>query len=100
MVAGVSAYWPIFGWLAGQDVQRPVGSPGPKPGDELGGHRFTAAAALRLRGLDQLGEEAPGVGAGDGGNLLGSADGDDLTAFFAALRAEVDQPVRSLDHVE
>src|SRR4051794_17002216 len=50
--------------------------------------------------LDQLGEEAAGVGALDRGNLLGGAGGNHLSPLLASLGAEVDQAVGGLDHIE
>ena len=64
------------------------GDPGGRP---VG--RLQAAAAVQV-GL----EEAPGVG-GRGGHRLRRAGRHDPAALLAALRAEVDHPVRGLDHV-
>src|SRR5215204_4489196 len=65
-----------------------------------GGQLALGAAPFRLRRAYQLAEEAAGVGAADGGHLLGSAGGDDLAPAFSPLGAEVDEPVGGLDHVE
>ncbi len=46
------------------------------------------------------GEEAGGVGVFDGGDLLGGAVGDDASAAFAALGAEVEDVVGVADDVE
>src|SRR5262245_25130976 len=49
---------------------------------------------------ENLGEEAAGVRRRVRRDLLGRADGHDLTAGVPALRAEVDDPVRRLDDVQ
>src|SRR4051794_15297088 len=50
--------------------------------------------------LDDLREEAAGVRACDRGDLLRLSGGDDPSALLAALRAEVDDVVGGLDHVQ
>ena len=57
------------------------------------GWPFTAPAQHR-------GQELAGVTALDPGDILGRACGHDLAAAVAALGAEVDEPVRGLDHLE
>src|SRR5581483_5609753 len=70
---------------------------------------FAGRKETRLGGCDgrllrppreDVAEEATRPALLDVGDLLGRADGDDLAARLAALRAEVDDPVRLLDHVE
>src|SRR6185437_5255470 len=50
--------------------------------------------------LEQRPQEAPGVRPLDLRDVLGRSDGDDLAARLAALGAEIDDPVRLLDHIE
>src|SRR5688572_14144094 len=67
--------------------------------------RTTSAQASALLGPDsstpsQEGpEELAGPAAGDGRHLLGGAFAHDRAAAVPALGAEVDDPVRGLDHV-
>src|SRR5712671_2467589 len=85
----------------GRNGQRPPSRGGWSWRQALSGDWKTApGAAAGLLRLDQIGEEAPGVGAGDGGDLLGGPGGDYLPALFPTLGTEVDEPVRGLDHVE
>ena len=53
-------------------------------------------AACSERALEML----AGVRRGDGRHVLRRADRDNLTARLAALRAEIDDPVGRLEHVE
>src|SRR5690606_12631189 len=46
------------------------------------------------------GQVAAGVRLGHRGNLLGRAAGHDVPARITALRAEIDDPVGGLQHVE
>ena len=57
---------------------------------------------VKLRGVGGVvaGEEAAGVGGGDGGDLLGRAVGDDAAAAFAAFGAHVEDVVGVADDVE
>ena len=63
-----------------------------------GARRLCLAGAAA--GVEQLGEELPGVRGGLGRDLLGRAGGDRHAALLAALRAQVDDPVGALDDVE
>src|SRR5690349_3644732 len=56
-------------------------------------------ALLRMALEDRL-VEASGEARRRGGDLLGGTRGDDGAAAVAALRPEIDDPVRGLDHVE
>ena len=60
----------------------------------MGASRRGGGAAKRV------GEELPRVASGGGGDLLGGALGDDAAVGVAALRAQVDDPVGALDHVQ
>src|SRR5882757_7068740 len=60
---------------------------------------FAAGEVERVGGV-VAGEEAAGVGAGDGGDLLGRAVGDDAAAAFAALGPHVEDVVGVADDVE
>src|SRR5690349_7941313 len=55
-------------------------------------------ALLRMALEDRL-EVASGEARRRGGDLLGGTRGDDGAAAVAALRPEIDDPVRGLDHV-
>src|SRR5450631_3856024 len=52
------------------------------------------------RGLEDRLQEAPGEALGDVADILGRALRDDPSAAVASLGAQVDHPVRGLDHVE
>src|SRR5688572_20312220 len=56
--------------------------------------------AARLLSGQHLAQIAPGVARRRGGDLLGRAFGDDRAAAFAALGAQIDDPVRGLDDIE
>src|SRR5262245_3139620 len=49
---------------------------------------------------EKLRQEPASVGGLGGRDLLGRALCDHATAGFAPLRAEIDDPIRTLDHVE
>src|SRR5882724_1357674 len=65
-----------------------------------------ASAQACSRGLlllaiaEHASEEAPGVRVFVARDLFRRADGDDLAATIAAFRAQIDDPVGCLDHVE
>ena len=61
---------------------------------------LAAPAAAGGLGLDEGLEEAAGVGAGLGRDLLGGAPGDEAAALLPAFGAHVDQAVGDLDDVE
>src|SRR3546814_4903902 len=56
--------------------------------------------ALRRRRLEIPRQILPGIAAGDAGDLLGRAAGDDPAAAVAALRPEIDDVVGGLDDLE
>src|SRR6185312_1876031 len=62
--------------------------------------RPSAGLAALGRALQDLGEEGAGEALLRPGDLLGRPDGHDLAAAGPAFRAEVDDPVRGLDHIE
>src|ERR1700747_671905 len=65
------------------------------------GARAGAPRGARRGGSGKdLGEEAPGVGDGLGGDLLGRAAGDGEAALLAALGPHVDEAVGGLDDIE
>ena len=62
-------------------------------GDGLALSRPYRALDRGCLGLDELGEEPPGIGLGMPGDLLGRSGCDYLAARFATLRAQVHDPV-------